>query len=394
MLGMAVADVTPALGIALGGWGVDRFAASVHAPLEVRALALSRDALTAVIVTVDVLGLSSSLCAEIRARAERELGIPAASIMLASSHTHSAPVLAPWLPAGVTPPDAAFVAMLVERILGVVEAATAGTEPVAVGFGSGICDLGVSRRLPWDNGKVSFPPHADPGGPTDPEVGVLRFDALDGEPRAVLFSYGCHPTVAGPTTWLGPDYPGAARRVIEDRLPPAVAAFVLGNCGDVRANYTNPDGSFLWEGTEELVEAAGERVGVVAAAVAEGIRTRPGAALSTGRSVRSIHTMDDRLLEESEFLAFTLGDAAIVSNPAECFCEIGLEVRAAVDVPILFASVTNGFFGYVPTRAAYPYGGYEVEDSWRSFGLSAPVREDSHAAFRDGMLAALANARS
>lgn len=389
MLGTAVEDITPSLGHALGGWPDERRAALVHAPLEARVLYLASDTTVAVVAALDLLGMSSELCGRLREAIAHELGVDRSSVLLSCTHTHSGPVLPPWRSETSPEPDEAYLERLGNRLVAAARRAASSSIRVKVGHGSAMCDLGVSRRLPWDDGRIGYPPHADPQGPVDRSVDVLRFDSLDGVPHAVLFSYGCHPTVGGPTAWIGPDYPGAARREIESCLTSATAVFVMGNCGDVRANYTNPDGSFRWDVTTELVDEAGRRLGAVAADVATRVRTEPMAQLQVGRASRDVHTLDDQLLETSEFVAIRIGEAAIVSNPAECFCEIGIEVRAAARVPLLFSSVTNGFFGYVATRDAYPHGGYEVELSWRAFGLPAPVRPDAHDAFRDGMLEAL-----
>lgn len=388
-LGTARTDITPPLGLALSGWNAGRYGQHVHRPLEARALWLHNGQTTWVVVTLDILGLSAGLCRDIRGRIADRLDVSVEAVMLSGSHTHSGAVLPPWRPEGVDAADEAYVATLGKKIVGCVEEARRSLVPVTVGHGCGTCDLGVNRRLPWDHGKVAFPPHADPDGPADPEVGVLRFDDKAGEPVAILFSYGCHPTVGGTSTWIGPDYPGFARAVVEDAFPSAMAAFVLGNCGDVRSNYTNPDGSFRWNTTQELVEQAGRRVGSVVATVAGGVRTAPTSVLRLGRATRPVYLSDGSLVEHSEFLACRVGDAAVVSSPAECFSAIGLEVRKEAAWPVLFASVTNGFFGYVPTEIAHQLGGYEVELSWKSFGLSASVRPDAHHAFRDGMLAAL-----
>ena len=62
-----------------------------------------------------------------------------------------------------------------------------------------------------------------------------------------------------------------------------------------------------------------------------------------------------------EIAVLSLGDAAIVTNPAELFCELGLEIRehSPFDVTLVSA-LTNGACGYVPTKRAFEHGGYET----------------------------------
>jgi hypothetical protein len=62
-----------------------------------------------------------------------------------------------------------------------------------------------------------------------------------------------------------------------------------------------------------------------------------------------------------EIAALALGDAAIVSNPAELFVEFGMEIRRRSPFhTTLVAELANGYCGYVPTKAAFERGGYET----------------------------------
>lgn len=389
-LGTATVDITPPLGSSLAGWRYgSRRSTGIHQPLLCRALHLSFGDVTAAIVSLDLLGISADYAASIRTSIESSLGVSPEQVMLACSHTHSGPVVPPWWLPNVDRPSETYLSDLRQKIVDAVAAAARNTIPARVGHAQSKCDLAISRRLPWDDGKVGFPNRADPLGDVDSTVGVLRFDALDGTVAAVLFSYGCHPTVAGPSDWLSPDYPGAARDVVEAAYPGATAIFLLGNAGDVRTNFVLPDGRFLWNTDTALVESAGVRLGREVVTAASQIETR-NAQLRLGRSTREIHCVDDSLAGRCEFLAFRVGDAVLLSNPAETFCGIGLEVREASSLPVLFSSLTNGMLGYVPTERAYAFGGYEVEVSYKSFGLSAPIRPDGHRNFREGMLEALA----
>jgi neutral ceramidase len=392
-VGTGCVDITPSMSLALSWWDTERRATIVHRPLECRSMAVSDGRRTVVIVTLDLLGLASSYTDRLRTDVATTLGVPDGSVLVCCSHTHSGPMTPGWWLPGIDRPDEAYLEELRHRVTEVAAVAADCAVPVRVSYGSGSCDLGVSRRLAWDNGRVGYPPRADPAGTVDREVGVLRFDTLDGRPVAVLFSYGCHPTVGGPGDWLGPDYPGAAREAIENSFPGATALFLLGNAGDVRSDYTNADGSFRWDTSPALVDEAGIRVAHVAVQAARQARQFEPV-LGIGHATRRVYCADDSLARVCEFSAVSLGGVAIVSNPAETFSQIGIDVRAHSPVPLVFTSLTNGMLGYVPERSAYQFGGYEVDTSYRSFGLSAPVRPDTHTRFVEGMLEALADSRA
>ena len=62
-----------------------------------------------------------------------------------------------------------------------------------------------------------------------------------------------------------------------------------------------------------------------------------------------------------------IGPAVVVGLPGEIFAELGLHLKAALpDRPVLVAGYANGNVGYVPTRAAYDEGGYEVTVAQRA----------------------------
>ena len=62
------------------------------------------------------------------------------------------------------------------------------------------------------------------------------------------------------------------------------------------------------------------------------------------------------------FTAIQIGDDfAIVSNPFELFCGIGLSIKKSSPFGnTMIATKTNGARGYVPTREAFAKRGYET----------------------------------
>lgn len=55
-----------------------------------------------------------------------------------------------------------------------------------------------------------------------------------------------------------------------------------------------------------------------------------------------------------------IGDIAFAAIPGEAFNEIGLAIKAGSSAPYVFVcGYSNEYVGYFPTRAEYPFGGYE-----------------------------------
>ncbi len=58
----------------------------------------------------------------------------------------------------------------------------------------------------------------------------------------------------------------------------------------------------------------------------------------------------------------TVGNLAIVGIPGELFVELGLALKATAHFAHTYvAGYCNDLIGYIPTRAAYAEGGYEVD---------------------------------
>ncbi len=76
--------------------------------------------------------------------------------------------------------------------------------------------------------------------------------------------------------------------------------------------------------------------------------------------------------------AIRVGPAALLGIPGEPFIEISQEIAQRSPFPVtLFSGYTNGGFGYLPVRSAYPEGGYEVTTSPFAPGASEIVVEES-----------------
>jgi len=88
---------------------------------------------------------------------------------------------------------------------------------------------------------------------------------------------------------------------------------------------------------------------------------------TTARATRaSILVNRSRMLNgashvERQLQAIRVGPVVFISMPDEPFIEIGQEIAAASPFPhTLFSGYSNGNSGYLPTRAAFSEGGYEV----------------------------------
>ena len=232
-LGGAIPTVRGALWAGAAKVDVTLRTGPVNDPLYVKALVLSDEQKFAVVVTVDAVAIGeigpigNDYLANVRREVQRELKIDPASLLVNASHCH-----------GIVRPD--VDQLTVEAIRQAFKAMT----PVKVGVGTGREDRVMeNRRMKLKSGReadvrhaYSLPPDDQvvSAGPIDPEIGVLRFDRMDGTTVAVLYNYAGHPIQGVPSGGNTADVTGFASQVIEDNLPPgAVALFVQGCGGDI-----------------------------------------------------------------------------------------------------------------------------------------------------------------
>jgi neutral ceramidase len=282
--GVARCDITPPIGIAQGNWSAQFHERSegIDLPLICTALAVADGTEAVIIAEWDLLyPPSGAWLAAARARISALTGVPGDHIRLSASHTHAGPSLdQPWFEAGAEM-IGPYVASLTDRLAGACMAAHRAMRPAFVGSGKGSCAVNANRRRPHQPGRPMLGP--DPAGFSDHEVGVIRIDAADGQPLAVLVNYAAHPTIlAWDNRLISPDYPGTLRRTVES-ITGATCLFLQGAAGDqdTLRDYSCKVDDARW---------IGKQVGIEAARVAELIETRP-TKLVIGHFVESSWTM-------------------------------------------------------------------------------------------------------
>jgi hypothetical protein len=186
----------------------------------------------AVVVTTDLVAVSSTLTHAVFDRVQAKYAIPRERFMMTASHTHSGPVTNDRLydMYGLDDAQSALIAeytaTLPDKILGAVDAAITSLEPCTLHWGIGEAGFAKNRRAFVLGGMNNA---FNPIGPVDHDVPVLLARKADGKPKAVLFGYACHNTTLSWQMFCG-DYAGFAQAYLEQALPGTTALFVSG-CG-------------------------------------------------------------------------------------------------------------------------------------------------------------------
>ncbi len=232
-----------------------------------------------------------------------------------------------------------------------------------------------------------------PAGPIDPDVGVLAARAPSGELLGVFVNFACHLTVMGGSGFTA-DYVYHLRDTLRRhyRKPGLPVGFLLGAAGDVtQVDNLRPGREFgeewsslfglalgaeviqtvarlTWRKDAEL-NAAQTLVPIPIREPREHPLETPGLGLGSGSVADRIYAHEREEVEKErakravipcEVQAIRIGDLGLVTNGAEFFCQLGLDIKAASPLPRTWVvSLANQWIGYVATPSAYYAGGYE-----------------------------------
>jgi neutral ceramidase len=415
--GTATADITPGQWpVALVGSFSPRGAESAHDPLHVRALALKNGDGQAVIAIVDVIGLSRDLLEVAKDRAAQNTGWLPEQMLVAATHTHTAPN------AGATnPASTAFRKKLTDGIATAITNAIQNLQPAAAGWGAdAVPDEVRNRRWFLQPGTMPLNPFGEidqvkmnpnrkhietPAGPVDPQVAVLDIRTRQkNKPLGLIANYSLHYIGGTGGNVVSADYFGEFARLMPSRLggsnPPQnfVAMLSNGTSGDINnldfPGTRAPRAPFeqiyivagkvadaAWRATRNLTyhdnapvailqrdvtikrrvptQAQVERANLLIALPESETSDLPKHAVTYARRTLNLKRENPEL--DVLIQAVRIGDQAIVSLPFEVLVEIGLEIKEKSPFKNTFIiELANGSYGYLPPPNQHDLGGYET----------------------------------
>ena len=275
----------------------------VHDPIFVRALVADNGINSAAIVAADLVEFGNTQ--SVRERIQHEIGIPADHIVIAASHDHNAPRVGKVTPGATAwaggPATEKYTAQVYDQVVDVVRQAQAALQPARVGIGHGTADVNVNRDAFTAEGRKLG---VNPDGPSDKTVWVVKFEALSGEPIALLMNYAVHAVVISPENRLVTgDIAGTVERYVEQSYQDKVVAlWTVGAAGDQNPRYMGEDSTFdQGDGGSgyRLMEAQGHIVGEEVVRVA-----------------RQIHRMTEEVRLEAEEKVVDLPARSPTHHPA------------------------------------------------------------------------------
>ena len=413
--GFARALITPPRATVMEGWttrDLEQPAASgVHDDLHASALYVRHEGEEALIMGLDVLFFSREHADRMKGALGRVLDLSPRQILLNASHTHAGPATSNYAHHYDLTPDWAYLNLMEQRLIDAALQARAGARDCTMSAGAARSRLPVSRRKPDGKGGVLWLPH--PEGRVCDHLPLCLLRDRGSRPICLLYSVSCHPaTVYG---WeFSADFPGEARRRIDEHLGAPVSLFLQGMGGDTKASVVGEPrdgGEPRWRRGDWLdVERAGA---ILASELIEALRGGltpveplvrtallethwPLGPLPDRRELESLLTHEvqvrrqtagrhlrwlDRGIELPTSASILVQGAVlgrgvrIVALEGEPVGDLGRQILDAFAGGVTFPlGYSNGLGLYLVTTRMLREGGYEPE-SYYEYGYPAPLAE-------------------
>ena len=375
--GAARVDITPAVADLPAPFK------TVHDPIYVRALVIDDGATRAAIVVGDLPTIAVAEFDDLKRRIAETAHAPAQNVLLAVTHSHSA-VRVDHVEVGISLPGSPRIAdMTISATVDAVKRATAGLRPARAAYANGT--PAVAAGLP--------PPPAEP---VDRSIGVLKFEAVTGEPIAFVFNSDLPGVGGAPEGDVGAGAAGAVERYIEQRYgDKAVAIYTKGASSPAGANAGARGGPPT--DPYARLTAMGSAVGQEVLALAERARPMPAVKISgaaqvvqcPGKSTTPLNLPNrcsDAAGSKLPACKFTdtdiepvklqvgllrIGELNLVQADADITQPVWQRLKAASPPNTALVSLVYGPVHYVLEDSVYPSNSYQVTASMAKAGCAA-----------------------
>lgn len=403
--GAAKRIITPKEPMWMAGYG-GRTAPSSGKLSELYAKALwlkAGDGPAALVLTLDLVGIDRTLAERVRKAIGTKLSMEPNNVLIATSHTHSGPVVGKNLATlhyyqltdDYRKQIDAYAEELLASCVACAEEAHKAAAPSKLTWGSSTSDFATNRRTNKEAEVAELRTAGKLLGPSDHDVPVLAVRSMDDKLTAILFGYACHSTVLSGQVWSA-DYPGYAQATLESTHPGSVALFWAG-CG--------ADQNPLPRRTPELAEHYGKRLAAAVDRVLMTTKMRDVSAKLECKYAEVPAPLDtlptkeqltQQLKSSSKYESvlaklsldqidagkplsqtypypvsvWRLGDdVKFVALGGEVVVDYALRIKAELDSATWVAGYAHDVMAYIPSRRVLTEGGYEGGGAMVYYGL-------------------------
>ena len=411
--GFARVNINPKSSVGMAGYGNTEFRRStvIEDDLTVSCTAVSDGENTALLFSLDVIGLSPQNCNHIYKQIEKNLGIKSEYVVINATHCHSGPDVASTGDASI----ANYLRIFYPAVLQAAKDAVADLDRCEMKMSRAYTtELNYVRRCFKSDGSLiadcvinlSKAPVVRHETDADNEMQLLMFDRVNGK-DILLMNWQCHVTAASGSkkTIISPDFVGALRDKVE--LEAGVHfAYHQGAAANIEPNSyieSEPDNRDYKNHGAKIAAVALSALGQmepVASGKVRAVKKTVTLAheldvsaydLKEAQQITDLKNSDQfeaaknlcieygynspyhaaaivarskRTETESQMdiSALAIGDVGVAVAPYEMFDTNGQQIKEKSPFAFTFVcAYSNGRYGYIPSSIAWPNGGYEVD---------------------------------
>ena len=403
LVGAAKVDITPDFPIRLTGYESRKDEATrAETRLFARALAIGSDEQKpAVLITLELIGVGAETSTFVADALNAKHGIDRERLAISAIHTHTGPALSDVLPfmfSADLPVEQMeriqrYTTDLRAKLVQLAGDALADRRPAFLAWAQGNAVFAAQRRVIVDGQWKTFGVTLD--GPVDHALPVLRVTGDDGQLRALYLSYACHcTTLSGPDNFVHHEWAGDAAQRLESAHAGAITLVGIGCGADANPNprgvsAVSAHGESIAREVERVLSGPLQSIGPLTAAKYREIplafdrpihrselqqRKQSNQLRAAYAASKFLQQMDaGKPLPTSIPLpvqTWSFGDdLTMVFLGGEVVAEYGLRLRRELDASRFWVNAyTNSVPCYVPSKAMYAEGGYEVDGSMDYYG--------------------------
>ena len=424
-VGFGRAKVTPQESVPMGGYedSSRRMSTGLYTELYVNVLAVDDGENTLLLMTIDHSWFHRNLADPIRKALLEDYGIPEEYVLMNGTHTHGAP------DAGNTsqPTQVRDNKRVQQLSLEAVEQALNDLKPAKIYVGSVMTEkMNFVRRYYMDDG--SFTGDNYPGTGTtcvsheseaDGQMQLMKF-VREGGKDILIANFQAHPHLEGKSNSISAQNVGAFRDAVEQKLD-VYSIYWQGASGNLnsssyiagetvyktRNEYGEALASYAASAYDSMTEVASGPVKVLhydaecevnhaydhisaeATMVWKYFNEHNDAAgamaLAESGLIHSVYHAN-RIQGNAELgdtkdiplAAFSFGDVSGVVVPYEMFDTNGMQIKEQTPfaMTFIFGYANPGYYGYIPSAAAWENGGYEVDNCTYVGGTGDKLAQD------------------
>ncbi len=408
--GIAKVDITPAQSMWMSGYASrDKPAQGTIHQLWAKAVVLQDPAgHQLVLITLDLVGIDRPTSQQICERLQKAHQLDRSRIAIATSHTHSGPVVGTNLLSMYSFDEQNlkliqdYTVQLTDAVVKATADAFASLAPAMISTGESQASFAVNRR---NNREADVPMLRETGmlvGPVDHTLPVISVRDLNGKLRGVVFGYACHATVLSLMDWSG-DWPGFAQLEIEKRHPDTIAMFWAG-CGadqnplprrtvELATEYGRQTADGVDQALQSpmqplkgMLKAVYREIDLALDHVPDAEQLAADAKSDNVYIVRRAQWLNHQIARDGKISPtypypvqiWSLGDNAhLTFLGGEVVVDYALRLRSELPGATNWvAGYSNDVMAYIPSKRVLMEGGYEGESSMIYYGLPSKWAPD------------------